>query len=65
MHFVFEALCFPVLLFFCWFEGGIFPDGSVRVLVEILDIFRTDAIGEVGGELPLKAGKCILVRFFS
>jgi len=45
---VFLSLGRPVLRLLCWLEGGVFPDGSIGVRVDLLYVGRSDVISEVG-----------------
>ena len=45
---VFLRLGRPVLCLVCWLEYGILPDGSVGVSVDLLDVGRSNVVGEVG-----------------
>lgn len=53
--FVLLRLGRPVLCLFCWLEGGIFPDSSICVRVDLLDVGRSDVVGEVCRELLLES----------
>ena len=51
---VFLGLGCPILRFLCRLEDRVFSDSSVGVSVDLLDVSRSNVIGEVGRELLLE-----------
>ena len=57
LSFVFNTLWFPI----CWFVGGlecgVFTDGGMSIgVVDLFNVFGSNAVGKIGSKLPFKSG---------